>query len=86
MQQQNKGTIVVVVSGVETTITYNENEPLKNVIDAALKETGNQGRKNEEWQLKYNGAVINDWMSKVETFGFPKNAVLYVSLREGVLG
>ena len=86
MQQQNKGTIVVVVGGVETTVQYNENEPLKNVVEAALKETGNQGRKGEDWQLKYNGVSITDWMNKVGSFGFSKNAILYLSLREGVLG
>lgn len=84
--QGNKGSIVVVVAGTETVIEYNQNEPLKNVVNRALKDTGNQGRKEEDWQLKYEGVAITDWSKKVGEYGFPATAVLYLSLREGVLG
>lgn len=84
--QGNKGSIVVVVAGTETVIEYNQNEPLKNVVNRALKDTGNQGRKEEDWQLKYEGVPITDWSKKVGEYGFPSTAVLYLSLREGVLG
>lgn len=85
-KQSNKGSIVVVVAGTEVVVEYNVNEPLKNVVNGALKQTGNEGRKQEDWQLKFNGVEITDWSQKVGQYGFPPNAVLYLSLREGVLG
>lgn len=85
-KQPNKGTIAVVVAGTEVLVEYNVNEPLNNVVNKALQETGNAGRKAEDWQLKYNGVEIADWSQKVSKYGFPPTAVLYLSLREGVLG
>ena len=82
----NKGTIVVVVAGTEEVVSYNVNEPLKNVVDRALADSGNAGRKHEDWQLKFNGVEITDWTRKIGEYGFPSGAVLYLSLREGVLG
>lgn len=85
-KQPNKGTIAVVVAGTEVLVEYNVNEPLNNVVNKALQETGNAGRKGEDWQLKYNGVEIANWSQKVSQYGFPPTAVLYLSLREGVLG
>jgi hypothetical protein len=85
-KQTNKGTIAVVVAGTEVFVEYNINEPLNNVVNKALQETGNASRKQEDWQLKYNGLEITDWSQKVSQYGLPPTAVLYLSLREGVLG
>lgn len=84
--QENKGTIVVVVAGTEELVPFNENEPLKNVVDKALQESGNASRKSEDWQLKFNGVLITDLSMKVRDYGFPANTVLYLSLAEGTLG
>jgi hypothetical protein len=86
MAQDNKGTIVVVVAGTEVTVEFNQNEPLKNVVKEALRLSGNTGRKDEDWQLKFNGVLITDLTQKVREYGFPPNAILYLSLAEGVLG
>lgn len=85
-KQSNRGAIAVVVAGTEVVVEYNVNELLKNVVNSALKQTGNEGRKQEDWQMKFNGVEITDWSQKVSQYGFPPTAVLYLSLREGVLG
>jgi hypothetical protein len=82
----SKGTIVVVVAGVEVMAPFNENEPLKNVVTDALKLSGNASRKEEDWQLKFEGVLITDLSRKVRDYNFPGNAILYLSLAEGTLG
>jgi hypothetical protein len=84
--QNNKDTLAVVVAGTEVLVAFNENEPLKNVVDKALQESGNATRKNEDWQLKFSGVLITDLSQKVRSYGFPADAVLYLSLAEGTLG
>lgn len=82
----NKGTVVVVVAGTEVVVSFNENEPLKNVVNEALRESGNGSRKAEDWQLKFSGIPITDLSRKVRDYNFPADAVLYLSLSEGTLG
>jgi len=82
----NKGTIVVVVAGAEVVVPFNQNEPLKNVVNDALRLSGNASRKAEDWQLKVDGVLITDLSRKVRDYNFPANVVLYLSLAEGTLG
>jgi uncharacterized protein DUF2604 len=82
----NRRTIVVVVAGAEVVVPFNENEPLKNVVTEALRLSGNASRKEEDWQLKFEGVLITDLSRKVRDYNFPANAVLYLSLAEGTLG
>jgi hypothetical protein len=84
--QEQKSSIVVVVAGAEVVVQFNENEPLKNVVNDALRESGNGSRKDEDWQLKFNGVLITDLSRKVREYNFPADAVLYLSLAEGTLG
>jgi hypothetical protein len=84
--QDNKGSIVVVVAGAEVIVSFNENEPLKDVVKEALKLSGNASRKEEDWQLKFEGVLITDLSRKVRDYNFPSNAILYLSLAEGTLG
>jgi hypothetical protein len=81
-----QSTIAVVVAGTEVLVSFNENEPLKNVVNEALRLSGNASRKQEDWQLKFNGVLITDLSLKVRDFHFPPNAVLFLSLAEGTLG
>lgn len=79
-------TIAVVVAGTEVLVPVNENEPLKNVVDEALRLSGNATRKQEDWQLKFDGVPITDLSQKVRDYHFPPTAVLFLSLSEGTLG
>lgn len=82
----SQNTIAVVVAGTEVLVPFNENEPLKNIVREALKLSGNASRKEEDWQLKFNGVLITDLSQKVHEYHFPPNAVLFLSLSEGTLG
>lgn len=82
----SQNTIAVVVAGIEILVPFNENEPLKNIVREALKLSGNASRKEEDWQLKFNGVLITDLSQKVRDYHFPPNAVLFLSLSEGTLG
>jgi len=81
-----QSTIAVVVAGTEVLVSFNENEPLKNVVNEALRLSGNASRKQEDWQLKFNGVLITDLSQKVRDYHFPPDAVLFLSLSEGTLG
>jgi hypothetical protein len=82
----SQNTIAVVVAGAEVLVPFNENEPLTNIVKEALRLSGNASRKEEDWQLKFNGVLITDLLQKVRDYHFPPNAVLFLSLAEGTLG
>jgi hypothetical protein len=72
-----------VVNGEETVIDdVNLNQPLKVAAEKALKQTSNHARDLSEFQAKYNNADIN-LSGKVETFNFPIDATIYLSLKIG---
>lgn len=72
-----------VVNGEETTVEHvNVNQPLKVAAEKALKQTSNHARDLSEFQAKYNNNDIN-LNQKVETFNFPANATIYLSLKIG---
>ena len=82
----NKLTLVVVVNGAETIVSANLNAPLRTVAQHALQESGNAGRPLADWEFKDDQGRILELDRKVEEFGFPPNAVLFLTLAVGVNG
>jgi hypothetical protein len=70
------------VTGKPITIKkVNINQPLEVSVQKALKETGSI-RAIEEYEVLYNNNKL-DIFQKVETFNFPSDAVIFVSLKTG---
>lgn len=87
MKNDNPGghnliTVKVVVNGTPTDVKTNVNAPLKSVAEKALEQTGNTGRPLADWELKWQGNVL-DLNKKVEDYGIPNGAELFLSLRAG---
>lgn len=75
----------VVIDGTPYELHYGEDTTVKTLITEALKKSGNQGRPVGDWQIKYNGAVLDE-NAKVSSYHLPCDAVLFLSLRAGHLG
>jgi hypothetical protein len=84
-KDDNKIVLDVIVEGVEAKVEINENAPLQTLIPKALKETGNQGRQPDDWQLKLDGNVL-DLNRKTKEYNFGPGTKLFLSLRAGALG
>lgn len=87
MKNENPGghnliTVKVIVNGTPTDVKTNVNAPLKSVVEKALEQTGNTGRPIEDWELKWNGQVL-DPNKKVNDYNIPDGAELFLSLRAG---
>ncbi len=77
--------IVVVVNGQPTTVRINPNAPLHTLIPKALQQTNTTGQPAENWEINYNGSVL-DLAQKIESFGFPAGVQLFMNLKAGIGG
>jgi hypothetical protein len=79
----NQVSLVFIVNGTETLVEkVNVNQPLHVAVQKALEQTGNTGRPLGDWQAIFNDQTL-DMNKKVGEFGFPDNAVIFLSLRAG---
>ncbi|HYK95429.1 MAG TPA: DUF2604 domain-containing protein [Candidatus Dormibacteraeota bacterium] len=77
--------LTVIVSGQPTTVRANPHAPLQTVVAKALEQTHNTGQPPENWELKYDGKVL-DLSATIESFGFPAGANLFLTLKAGIGG
>ena len=81
-KQHNQINLKFSVTGKPVTIEkVNFNQPLQVSVQKALNETGST-RPIEEYDVLYNNNKL-DITQKVETFNFPSDAVIFVSLKTG---
>ena len=77
-----KITLVFIVNGEIFSTTVNINAPLKSAVEKVLSESENTGRPFSDWQVKYNGQVL-DLNTKVEDLHLPNKVELLLSLKTG---
>lgn len=77
--------VEVVIDGTPYKLDYESETTVKTLIIEALKKSGNQGRPVGDWQIKYEGKVLDE-NAKVASYHLPCDAVLFLSLRAGNLG
>lgn len=77
--------VEVVVDGTPYKVPYNDGTSVKALIREALQLSGNSGRSADEWQVKYDGKVLDE-KDKIKDLHLPDSAVLFLSLRAGILG
>jgi hypothetical protein len=75
----------IIVNGKPFTVEANINEPLKAEIPKALVAAGQQGRQNEDWQLKLNGNAL-PLDAKIKDLGLTSGITLFLTLEAGDLG
>lgn len=75
-------TVTLIINGTPERVRINENAPLKTLVQKALTESGNEGRKEQDWQLKL-GAQVLDLDKKLANYGIQDGAELFLSLKAG---
>jgi hypothetical protein len=75
---QDKVCLLFIVNGTPFKIYENENAILQVAVIAALKESGNEGRKLEDWTVKFNNMIL-DMKLHIKDFHFPECAELFLS-------
>jgi hypothetical protein len=78
--------LAFIVSGRPTIVSgVSGSEPLATAVQQALNQTGNSGRPLDQWLVKLG--IINLEISKnIDSFQFPADAKLFVSLKSGAGG
>jgi uncharacterized protein DUF2604 len=79
--------LTFVVNGEEVPVAIPDDAPLHAAVEIALAKSKNTARKPEEWELRYeNGVPIPDQSHPVESYHFPHDTHLYLTLRVGAGG
>lgn len=81
-----KETLTVIVNGVPTEVEQNANAPLKSIIGKALEQTGNQGRPQDDWELRDAAGNVLDLDKKIGDYHFPPDTKLFLNLKAGIGG
>jgi Protein of Unknown function (DUF2604) len=79
----NQITFTITVNGKDAAVAAAVEAPLETVIPKALELTKNTGRPPADWVLKDLAGNPLDVTKKIETFNFPPNTHLFLSLGAG---
>ena len=78
--------LTVVVNGQPTVVDAVLEDPLRSVIEPALRQTGNSGQPPENWELRDADGSLLDLSKKIEDYAFTEKTRLFLSLKAGVGG
>ena len=81
-----KDTLTVVVSGKPIEVKANENQEISAIINHALREAGQAGRPDTDWELRAgedDGAQSLDPKKKLRDYGLSLSSVLWLGLGSG---
>jgi len=84
-ERKREHLVVVVVNGSEYKTPYAEDEIVGDLIERALKESGEIGQDPSKWQIKWDGKIL-DPKEKIARLHLTEKAVLFLSLEAGTLG
>ena len=82
----NQQLITIIVNGVPATLERNPHAPLRSLVEKALHDTGNVGQPIDNWELRDAAGNVLDLSRKIESFNFPDDVKLFLSLKAGVGG
>lgn len=84
MKKDKKDEITVVVNGEEVEVAANDNATLQSILQKALKESGNEGRPEGDWN--FFDREGNE-LSKTSKIGaFPAGFTFFLNLKVGAGG
>lgn len=78
--------LVVVVSGVPRAVQANAHEPLRNVVRDVLRDSGDAGRKLEDFELRTEDGRLLDLAAKGLDAGLRDGVTLFLNPRAGAGG
>ena len=81
-EKKNKLDLVVVVSGDDVEITVNPHQQVTDLVEEALRESGNKGQPPEEWVLKAGTTVISANQT-ISAAGITEQTKLYLNPKRG---
>jgi len=74
--------LIFIVNSSPKEITTNVKWQLKTAVELAIKETGNEGRPLQDWEVKWKHETLI-LEKQIEEFHFPECAEIFVSLKAG---
>lgn len=75
----NKIDLEVVVSGAPVAVTVNPKQKADQVVREALRDSGNEGRPIEDWELTTENGTLVDLGARIEDLGFADGTRLFLS-------
>ena len=78
--------LTIVVNGQPTVVDAVLEDPLRSIIEPALRQTGNSGQPPENWELRDADGTLLDLNKKIEDYPFTEKTRLFLSLKAGVGG
>ena len=78
--------LVVVVSGVPRAVRANAHEPLRNVVRDVLRDSGDAGRKTEDFELRTEDGRLLDLATNARDAGLKDGNTLFLNPRAGAGG
>ena len=78
--------LTIVVNGQPTVVDAVVEDPLRSIIEPALRQTGNSGQPPENWELRDADGSLLDLNKKIEDYAFTDKTRLFLSLKAGVGG
>lgn len=82
----HKITLIFVINGSNFPVDANVNDPLKEAVARALRESGNTGRPLSDWQVRDANGVLLDIDRKIKDLGLRTGARLFLTLAVGAGG
>lgn len=87
MNEQHEIELTIVVNGQPIEIEdVNVKTMLREVVERALRDSGNSGQPIEMWELRDTGGQILDLSKRVGDYGIVSGARLFLNLKAGVGG
>ncbi len=86
MSTGKETSITVVVNGQPTVVDAFGDALLGTIVPDALRQTENSGQPPENWELRDADGTLLDLNKKIEDYGFPPKARLFLNLKAGVGG
>jgi hypothetical protein len=85
-QKGPKDTLTVVVSGKPIEVKANENQEISVIIGQALREAGQTGRPDGDWELRAGedqGAQVLEPTKKLRDYGLNLSSTVWLGLGSG---
>lgn len=80
--QHKKHELLFIINGKSIKVQVDLEWTLKEAVEHALKQSGNEGRPIEDWNVKYNNVAL-DLNKRIKEFHFKDCAELFLSLNAG---
>jgi len=78
--------LVIVVSGAPESVRINRNERLEQAVREALRESGNQGQRPEDWELRNEAGHLLALSMRPDEAGLFDGQTLFLSPKAGAGG